>query len=628
MFIRETQKSKNGKKYIQHQLVESIRTSNGPRQRLVLNLGFLKVDKEKWKILANTIESELHGQKRIFSEGPEIEQLAKHYARIIIKERLVQQKAADKVNEQVEQEYRPSYERVDINSVTTSDSRTIGAEHIVTSAMQSYGVDKILKELEFSDSQIDYAKILIASRLVHPGSERETVRWVNENSAICELLGTDVTVYDNALHRVACQIMDSHTDIEDRLSRTAREIFDLRETVILYDLTNTYFEGSKQGSKISKPGKSKERRNDRPLVTLALTVDGDGFPKQSRILDGNVSEPGTLGHILDELSGEKNRFNPPKTIVIDAGIASEENIALINSRGLKYVAVSRRKSYGENFWDGSIEKQIRLSDGHPGLKVKLVKNDEEAFLHCHSKLKEEKEKAILAKKMEKFEKELLKMQDGINKKVSQKKYERIVERIGRIKERYGVGSLYSINLEKAGDKVIKIDFNKNPNGIAKESKSGDYVLRTNRLDLTENEISKIHRSLTIIEDSFRSMKSHLGLRPIHHKKDYPTTAHMFITVIAYHILAGILKKLRENGIDYNWSTIRNILSSHVRVTTTFNTEDGSVINLRNCTTLTLKQKAIYTALNIKHQPLKRAAIKIPLKTTCSDEKFGRLCITN
>lgn len=623
MFIRETQKSKNGKKYIQHQLVESIRTSNGPRQRLVLNLGFLKIEKDKWKVLANTIESELHGQKRIFSEGPEIEQLASHFAKIIIKERLVRQKTAVKSEVQMDQESKPSYELVDINSVATSDSRTIGAEHLVTSAMQSYGLDKILKELEFSDSQIDYAKILIAGRLVHPGSERETVRWVNENSAICELLGTDVNVYDNALHRTACQIMDDHTDIENRLSRTARELFDLRETVILYDLTNTYFEGSKQRSKIAKPGKSKERRNDRPLVTLALTIDEDGFPKQSRILNGNVSEPGTLEHILDRLSGEKNRFNPPKTIVIDAGIASEENISLIKRKGLKYVAVSRKKSYEENFWDGTIEKQMRLSEGHPGLKVKLIKNEGEAFLHCHSKLKEEKEKAILAKKMEKFEKELLKMQDGINKKGARKKYERIVERIGRIKERYGVGNLYSINLEKTGDDVIKIDFSKNPSGIAKESKSGEYVLRTNRLDLTENEISKIHRSLTIVEDSFRSMKSHLGLRPIHHKRDYPTTAHMFITVIAYHILAGILKKLRENGIDYNWSTIRNILSSHVRVTTTFNTEDGSVINLRNSTTLTLKQKAIYTALNIKHQPLKRVTIKTPLKKTCSDENFGQ-----
>lgn len=612
MFIRETTKSKKGKKYIQHQLVESIRTPNGPRQKLILNLGFLDLDRDKWKTLANSIECELHGQRRLFSEEPEIEKLAKHYAQIIIKDRL-NKEAVAKPNEEVTESPEPSYETVDLNSLTTSDSRTIGAEHIVTSSIQQYGLDKILKKLKFNDNQIDYVKMLIVGRLVHPASERETVRWINENSAICELLEAKVKVYDNALHRASCLLMDSHEDIETHLANTARELFDLRETVILYDLTNTYFEGSKRNSKISKPGKSKERRNDRPLVTLALTVDENGFPKQSKILDGNISEPGTLEDILNNLSTDMDKFSPPKTIVIDAGIASEKNIELIKRKKFKYVAVSRKRTYKEDFWAGAIEKKIKVSSDHPGLKVKLVKNNEEAWLLCHSKLKEVKEKAILSKKMEKFEQELKKMQDGLNKKGTRKKYENIIERIGRFKERYHVGNLYHINVEQVNGKVIKIEFSKNPNGKAKESKSGEYIIRTNRLDLKENEISKIHRSLTTVEDCFRSMKSHLGLRPIHHKKDHPTTAHIFITVIAYHMLAGILKRLRVNGINYNWTTIRNILCSHERVTTTFNTEDGSVINIRNSTTPTLKQREIYKALNIKQQPLKKVKFKISLK---------------
>ncbi|MCP4551864.1 MAG: IS1634 family transposase, partial [Bacteroidetes bacterium] len=502
---------------------------------------------------------------------------------------------------------------VDINSVSTSDSRTIGAEHLVTSSMQQYELDKIFKKLKFSDSQIDYAKILIAGRLVHPGSERETVRWVNESSAICELLNAKVKVYDNALHRTACLLMDNHETIEKCLSQTARDLFDLKETVILYDLTNTYFEGSKRNSKIAQPGKSKERRNDRPLVTLALTVDENGFPKHSRILDGNVSEPGTLEDILKELSTVTDGFSSPKTIVIDAGIASEKNIELIKLKKFKYVAVSRKRTYSKDFWSNAVEKDLELSDGHPGLKVKLTKEDGEVWLHCHSGLKEAKEKAILSKKFEKFEQELKKIQDGLNKKGTRKKYESIVERIGRLKERYGVGSLYNIDIEQVDGKVTKIDYSKNPNGKAKERKAGEYILRTNRLDLTEEEISKIHRSLTTVEDSFRSMKSHLGLRPIHHKRDDTTTAHIFITVIAYHILAGILRRLRKNGISYNWQTIRNILSTHVRVTTAFNTEDGSTLNIRNSTSPTLRQQMIYKALDLKQKPLKRVKIKIPLR---------------
>ena len=265
---------------------------------------------------------------------------------------------------------------------------------------------------------------------------------------------------------------------------------------------------------------------------------------------------------------------------------------------------------------------MKLYDKKTKLKVKLVKKDGEAWLHCHSELKEAKEKAILEKKLEKFEQALKDIRDGLKKKGTRKKYESIIERIGRIKERYGVGSLYDIEIQQVEGNVTSIEYSKNPKGKVKQKEVGNYILRTNRLDLTEEEISKIHRSLTTVEDSFRSMKSHLGLRPIHHKRDDTTTAHIFITVIAYHILAGILKRLRGNGINYNWNTIRNILSTHVRVTTTFKTEDESTINVRNSTTPTIRQQEIYEALRITKQPLKKIKIRTPLPKNkkCSEEK--------
>jgi len=141
MFIREAVKSKKGKKYVQHQLVESIRTPNGPRQSLLLNLGFLDFPKDQWKELANTIESELHGQQSLFSTNPEIEKLAKHYARVIIRERL--NKESEKI-EKKHDEKESDYETVDINSVSTSDSRTIGVEHVVTSSMFEYNLEQVL----------------------------------------------------------------------------------------------------------------------------------------------------------------------------------------------------------------------------------------------------------------------------------------------------------------------------------------------------------------------------------------------------------------------------------------------------------------------------------------------------
>jgi len=612
MFIREKSKTVKGKKYIQHQLIESIRTPAGPRQRLVLNLGFVDLHPDQWKELANTIESEVHKQSRLFVTDPQIEKLAKHYAKVIVREKL-NKESERAASDNGADRLSADYQSVDVNSVSSSDARKIGAEHVVLAQMREYKFDKMLKQFGFTANQINYAKILIAGRLVHPSSERETGRWANEDSAILELLQSNINVYDTALHRTAVLLWEQHDKIEQRLSQAAREIFGLKETIILYDLTNTYFEGSKKGSKIAKHAKSKDKRDDRPVITLALTLDTQGFPKQSKVYEGNISEPGTLEKMLDELSNVVDGFNPQKTIVIDAGIATQDNLEIIKHKQFKYLAVSRKKSYGDDFWQGSQEQEIELSDKKTRLRVKLVTTKKELYLLCHSEAKQAKEKAILERRLENFAEGLKEMNKGLKKKRTHKRYDKIIERIGRLKEKYGVGSLYDIEVKQEKGVATKIFFNKNPNGKAKEKRVGEYVIRTNRLDLIEEEISKIHRTLTTIEDSFRSMKSELGLRPNYHKRDDTSTAHIFITVIAYHIIAGILKKLRTNGINYSWRTIRNILSTQVRVTTSFNTEDKATIHIRTTTTPTLKQSDIYSKLGLLQKPLKQVKFKLPLK---------------
>ena len=448
-----------------------------------------------------------------------------------------------------------------------------------------------------------------------PASERETARWLNETSGICELLQTEQKIYDNVLHRTAVKLWENYKEIEKELSQSARKEFDLKERVILYDLTNTYFEGSKDCSKIAKHGgNSKERRNDRPLVTLSLTVDEDGFPKQSKIYEGNVSEPSTLSSILDDLDkeGQVDFFTRTKTIVIDAGIASEANIKLISGKGLKYVAVSRKRTYDEGLWDKSEEQEISLSGSRNKLKIKLWKSDEEQYLLCHSEAKEKKEKGILSRRMECFEKALVELDVKLEKKGTVKKYEKIMESIGRLKERYKVGNLYEIEVEEKDKKAIKITYEKNPKGKAKEEDLGNYVLRTNRLDLSGEEISQIHRSLTRIEESFKVMKA-IGLRPIHHQRDETTSAHIHITVLGYHILSGILKNLRMAGIRLNWQSIKEVLATHRRETVTMNSHDDRIIDIRSCTEVTKEQYEIYNALGIKQTPLPRQIIKTAIK---------------
>lgn len=621
MFIRETIKTIKEKKYIQHKLIESIRTPFGPRQKVILNLGILDLEKNKWKDLANSIEAILHGQAELFSnKNEEINKLAEHYVSLIINNQL--NKTAKILSNKNDNNLEvPEYENVDINSIRSTESRSIGAEHLVLNQLKEYKFENILKLLNFNEKQICYVQMLIAARMIHPASERETVRWINENSGICELLNTEIKVYDNALHRTAVLLLEKKDEIEKKLADAAREKFSLKETIILYDLTNTYFEGQKLNSAIAKRGRSKEKRTDCPLITLALTVDEQGFPKQSRILEGNVGENTTLEKMLDEISNFTIGFNQDKTIVIDAGIASEDNIKLIKRKGFKYIAVKRNKNYDPAMFIQSPEKIIDLPDNKAKLKVKLAKTEDEAYLLCYSEKRAAKENAILQNRIKKFELALKQINENFSKKRTQKKYDKIIERIGRLKKTYKVGFLYDIEVIKKNNMAVNIIFKKNSKAADKEQCTGEYIIRTNRMDLNEEKISKIHRSLTTIEDSFKCMKSELGMRPNYHKKDKPTIAHIFITVLAYHIISGILKILRNNGITYTWNTIRNILSTHVRVTTSLKTKNQDVITVRDNVLPSLCQREIYNNLGIKHSPLKKLKNKISFKNkNCSDEK--------
>jgi len=147
------------------------------------------LEKDKWKLLANIIKEKLCNKNRLFQIDPEIEKLAEHYASLILEKRL-QQASEDIENseEKDEDKSQVRYESVDVHSVSTSNARTQGAEHVAIKQMDEYGLDHILRSLQFDDKQIIYSKMLIAGRMVHPASERETVRWINETSTIKELL--------------------------------------------------------------------------------------------------------------------------------------------------------------------------------------------------------------------------------------------------------------------------------------------------------------------------------------------------------------------------------------------------------------------------------------------------------
>ena len=335
MFIRKVRKTdpKSGKKYFYYQLVESYRTPRGPRQGTLLNLGSLGLDASELKDLANRIEEILNGSKRLFEPSQKIEKLARHYATLLRKKKLKENADENKKN-------TSHYETVDINSVKHDDVKEIGCEIVGHWAYNQLEFSKILRRFGFTKAEIDRAKVLILGKLINPGSEREIYNWFTERSGLFEIMGIETdSISLSSLYRIQDKLITNKEEIEKELVLKERELFGLGEKLILYDLTNTYFEGVVSSSELSQRGHSKDKRHDRPLVTLGLIIDEDGFPKASKIFKGNVSEPSTLNKILDELMLSYPRLLTRPTVVMDAGISTEENLDLIKKRGLDYICV-------------------------------------------------------------------------------------------------------------------------------------------------------------------------------------------------------------------------------------------------------------------------------------------------
>jgi len=595
MFIRETKKSNKGYKrqFIYHLLVESYRTDKGPRQRVLLDLGKLTIPKEQWKLLANRIEEIITGQNSLLDIEPELEALARHYAHLLVQKNL---------NKQKEEDQSRDFEEIDLNSVKTSHLRTIGGEYVTDEMLHKIGFTEILEKLKFTDKQIKIAKLLIIGRMIYPASEFATYKWAHNLSAIDELLNLNLNeTSHNLLYRVSDLLIENQEAIEHYLCESERDLFSLKEKIILYDLTNTYFESSKT-SALKKYGRSKEKRNDQPLVTLGLVIDEKGFPKQSHIFEGNVGETKTFKMVLQKMERASN-YKSSKTFIMDAGISSEENLQLIKSLGHDYIVVARNKPVGQAPDDGFVV----IGHSQQGrVEARLIKQQNETILFCRSDLKKSKETSMRSRFSERFEADLKYAKESLHKKRGTKRYTKVLERIGRLKQKHArIAYLYNVSIEEKDGMVTDIAWQINNRKKMDERFGGSYYLRTSRTDLSEQEIWDLYVSLTDVEDSFRSMKSYLGLRPNFHQKDERIKGHLFISVLAHHVVNSIQTLLHRNGVYLQWNTIRELLSVQQRVTTEMTTKAGKRIWLRNTSEPEPFHYLVADVLSIKAKPLGR-----------------------
>jgi len=612
MYIKKVKKSNPGAKKVYEylHLVENVRTANGPRQRLILNLGRLDIPQDHHKDLANCIEAILTGQNTLFSSDPLIEKHACKAAEKIrekhAKEQLIDNKAKSENDE------HSVFKQVDVATLDATQIRSLGAEYVCHCQWNELQFNEILIQNGISKHLLPLIEALVVGRLVSPGSELHTWQWAMNRSAIFELTGNPLRPSLNSLYRAGDHLFQLKDSLEQALAVQEKNLFSLQERMCFFDLTNTYFEGQANGNPKAKRAKSKEKRSDCKLLTLALVVDEQGFPKYSNLYPGNQAECKTLKEIIESLIEIRPSLAKDRTVIIDAGIATKDNIAYLKENHFHYIVVNRGKD-DYNASDTDKMQLIRQTDQY-SIEVKRKQIDGEAFLLCRSTARRGKDKGIRTRQENLFIERLQYYLEGLSKKGRTKSYPKIIEMIGRLRQKYPRASkVYDVEVipEDNPNKDVKakdIVWKKKPQYDELSKFDGCYVLRTDRLDLSDKEIWETYVMLTQIESAFRSMKSSLGLRPNFHQVEHRADAHMFISVLAYHILHSIEYKLRQNGDHRLWATIRDVLSTHQRLSIEYDVkEQGQVCrhHLRLCSAAEPEHKQIYDRLELSEVPLPR-----------------------
>ena len=618
MFIKQIKKkNKNSdKEYIYYRLIHGYKIGNKTRHQNILNLGKLEgLDRKKHKILADRIEELVTGNANtLFPDNMEIksvEDLAQQFANKIITEKLFIIQSSNKKN--ISKEISRNYQEIDLDTIEQIESREIGGGWLVKQAMNKLDIEKILSESGMTKEETDIAQMLLTAKAIHPSSELESERWLNENSATKELYKTNENISRYKLYKAATQLYNSKKFIDKQLYQNLNNIFSNRSKIIIYDLTNMYFEGQMLASKKANFGRSKQKQSGSKLIGLALSIDSLGFVRYSKFYKGNVSEPGTFKEMLSEVALGMDIKEEKPVVVMDAGIATEENLETIRSDefGYDYVCVSRTtpKEYNK-----LTEKAKAISDNRDN-KIELTKvsveGKEDNFLHIKSSQKKKKELSIDKKLTNRLEAQLQEIKDKLQKPRTLKKTEKVHEKIGKIKAQLSrVGWLYDIKYIEDKEKDIVTDINWK-RIKEREKPKGEYFLRYTKTAVKEEDIWQVYNLTRDVEAVFRCLKTDLDIRPIYHQIDEFIEPHIWLGILAYQLVNYIRIGLKDKDINYSWTTIVQKMKSMQSSIVSVNNNNNEKIYVKLCTKPNTDQKRIFDALNFKYRPFVRKTKVVP-----------------
>ena len=510
---------------------------------------------------------------------------------------------------------------IDVDTVRHTDAREAGAENVCLQAIRELQLDTFLRRDGWSERRIDATLASLIVRTVYSPSEWEALRLLRENSSAMELLtgrfGDMPT--QREVYAAAPSLYALKDKLERHLCRRTDTLFNLTNRVMLFDLTNFYFEGGKQGSAKARFGRSKEKRSDCRLLVLALAVNTAGFIRYSSILAGNTADPKALPGMVENIIA-KNPVSPDPDdkvlVVIDAGIATEDNLRLLREAGYNYLCVSRTKPADVTLEADGRTVTVLDSRKRPITLAQVAHEDGgDYFLRVNSPSKAMTERSMNRQWRERFEMELAKAKDALGRKGGTKDYDKVVERVGRARGKYpSVSKYYLIEYTRSEENprhMADISWQVAIGEDEAEQRFGTYFLRTNVPRLDEKATWEYYNLIREIEATNRQLKTDLELRPIHHQKDDNSDAHLFFGMLAYWIVNTVRHKLKQHGINHYWTEIRRILHTQKAITTEADNALGEPVRLRLCSDPTDRAAEIYRALGYNPVPFKRYTLQPP-----------------
>lgn len=418
-------------------------------------------------------------------------------------------------------------------------------------------------------------RLLVVNRLLEPGSEFRVHRHWFVESGMDVLLEEDFSVAGkDRLYRCLDRILEHKAELFVWLRQKWAELFAADFEVLLYDLTSTYFEGEMEGNEKARRGYSRDHRPDCLQVVIALVVTPDGFPLAYEVMNGNTTEQRTLEPFLNKI--EEAYGKAKRVWVMDRGIPTEATLKMMREpdRQTCYLVGTPkgRMKQHEKKWLALPWQKVRDS-----VEVKLYEHEEELYVLARSDGRQAKENAMRRKRLVRLLRKLRAMRRSLPER------DQLLLRIGAAKKEAGRAfGFVEIDLPLAQQAVTRETFRFRVNrGKLRqaEQRDGHYLLRTNLTGEDPAVLWARYVQLTQIEAVFRSLKSELGIRPVYHRLEHRVDAHIMVAFLAYCLQVTLKNRLQIHAPGLTPSAVMEKLGTIQMIDVWIPTLDGRFLIL-------------------------------------------------